>query len=115
MVAKQWIRYFSLVVDIQLRERAKGEVRIEGSGDLSAGGDGRAEMGRQGFQGAQSSQSDYSRRETQTYSETSNWKRYQTRILGKAKGKLVVFEDVQGDFAAKKWRVPLRVYFDCFQ
>ncbi len=104
MAAKQWIRYFSLVVDIQLRERIKGEknqVFIEGSSGSSAQGDDQAGSREQGFASGQDSQSSYSRRESQTYSETSDWKRYQTRILGKAKGKLVVFEDVQQDFAVK--------------
>ncbi len=39
--------------------------------------------------------------ETESYEETSTWKRHRTRMIGKAKGKLVVFEDVQTDFAIK--------------
>lgn len=101
MAAKQWIKYFSIVVDIQLRERSKGEVLISGSSGSSAGGDSSSRSGKQSFDGVQGSQSSYSRSETQTYSESSNWKRYQTRILGKAKGKLVVFEDVEQDFATQ--------------
>lgn len=44
------------------------------------------------------------RQEGETYEETSAWKRHRTRMLGKAKGKLVVFEDVQIDFATKMAR-----------
>ena len=93
LAAKQAIRYFSIVVDIQLRERSKGAVKIAGDSRVSAtrptGG------------GAFSEHSAYSRQQTQTYSETSEWKRYQTRVVGKAKGKLVAFEDVQQNFVGQ--------------
>ena len=88
--AKQAIRYFSIVVDIQLRERAKGVVEIAGESGLS--------VTRPSGGGAFSEHSAYSRQQTQTYSETSEWKRYQTRVVGKAKGKLIAFEDVQQNF-----------------
>lgn len=88
--AKQLIKFYSLVVDIQLRERSKGSVQIAGSSGLSAE--------RPSGGGAFSEHSAYSRQETQSYSETSKWKRYQTRIVGKAKGKLTVFDDVEQDF-----------------
>ncbi|MCY3729680.1 MAG: complement resistance protein TraT [Nitrospira sp.] len=88
--AKQLIKFYSLVVDIQLRERSKGSVEIAGSSGLSAE--------RPSGGGAFSEHSAYSRQETQSYSETSDWKRYQTRIVGKAKGKLIVFDDVEPDF-----------------
>lgn len=101
LAAKQWIKYFSLVVDIQLRERAAQGVTITGSSGSSARGGGGARAEGQGFSGSQTSQSGYSREETQTYTETSGWKRYQTRIIGQAKGKLIVFEDVRRDFAEK--------------
>ena len=93
LAAKQLIKFYSLVVDIQLRERAKGTVEIAGSSGLSAE--------RPSGGGAFSEHSAYSRQETQSYSETSQWKRYQTRIVGKAKGKLIVFEDVEQDFVEK--------------
>jgi len=93
MAAKQWIKYFSLVVDIQLRERSKGVVEIAGSSGTSAT--------RPSGGGAFSEHSAYEREETQSYAETSEWKRYQTRIVGKAKGKLVVFDDVQHDFVVR--------------
>ncbi|MGQ4808792.1 hypothetical protein NKDENANG_02181 [Candidatus Entotheonellaceae bacterium PAL068K] len=88
--AKQLIKFYSLVVDIQLRERSKGAVQIAGSSGLSAE--------RPSGGGAFSEHSAYTRQETQSYSETSEWKRYQTRILGKAKGKLIAFGDVEQDF-----------------
>ena len=88
--AKQLIKFYSLVVDIQLRERSKGSVQIAGTSQLSAD--------RPSGGGAFSEHSAYSRQEEQSYSETSEWKRYQTRIVGKAKGKLIVFEDVELDF-----------------
>ena len=88
--AKQLIKFYSLVVDIQLRERSKGSVEIAGSSGLS--------VERPSGGGAFSEHSAYSRQETQSYSETSEWKRYQTRIVGKAKGKLIVFDDVEQDF-----------------
>ena len=88
--AKQYIKYFSIVVDIQLRERSKGYVNIAGGSDASAT--------RPSGGGAFTEQSSYSRQESQSYAETSDWKRYQTRVIGKAKGKLIVFDDVQNDF-----------------
>ncbi len=90
--AKQSIRYFSIVVDIQLREQIKGNgvVRIAGNSAQST----RQTAG----SGAIRENSAYSQQQTQTYSETSNWKRYQTRVIGKAKGKLVAFEDVEQNF-----------------
>ena len=93
LAAKQLIKFYSLVVDIQLRERAKGTVEIAGSSGLSAE--------RPSGGGAFSEHSAYSRQETQSYSETSQWKRYQTRIVGKAKGKLIAFKDVEQDFVEK--------------
>lgn len=88
--AKQLIKFYSLVVDIQLRERSRGSVQIAGKSQLSAD--------RPSGGGAFSEHSAYSRQEEQSYSETSEWKRYQTRILGKAKGKLIAFADVEQDF-----------------
>ncbi|MCY4042792.1 MAG: complement resistance protein TraT [Candidatus Dadabacteria bacterium] len=97
LAAKQWIKYFSLVVDIQLKERASGEVKIEGSSAMSSsqGLEHESDLG----DNRGGSESSYGRRETQTYSETSRWKSYRTRVIGKAKGKLIVFEDVRRDFA----------------
>ncbi|MGI9558056.1 MAG: complement resistance protein TraT [Thermodesulfobacteriota bacterium] len=96
LAAKQWIKYFSLVVDIQLRERAQGRVNIKGSTGSSSSQD----LGHSSDLGDNkgSSKSIFSRKETQSYSETSEWKSYQTRVTGKAKGKLIVFEDIQQDF-----------------
>ena len=91
--AKQLIKFFSIVVDIQLRERTTGIVQITGSSD--------AAVARPSVEGAFEETSSYSRQESQTISEHSQWKRYQTRIIGKAKGKLVVFEDIQNEFVDK--------------
>ena len=97
--AQQETKFFSLIADIEVRERAKVSGKKESS---------------QAFRSVQSSGSDadladdrdgggerIARTETETFSEETNWKRYRTRLIGKAKGKLVVFKDVQHDFATK--------------
>ena len=103
--AKQHTKYYSLIVDIELRQRAHGIVRRSGSSSQSSSTGGSqdsssAGIALSGHQLEESNES-YSSEETETYSETSEWKRHRARILGKAKGKLIAFEDVQGDFAKK--------------
>ena len=78
------------MVDIQLRERITGIVEI--SGDATA---------RPSIEGSFEESSLYSRHELRSNSETRKWKRYQTRVMSKAKGKLVAFEVVQSNFVGK--------------
>lgn len=88
IAAKQQTKFYSVIVDVELRERIKsGEVRRQGSQSLD-------------FSSTQLAGSSESIRggESETFTETSEWKRHRTRILGKAKGKLIAFEDVQADF-----------------
>ncbi len=91
--AKQTINYYSLVVDIELRERAKGRVTREGTTSQSSvqvsGG------------GAFVDSTTGSSSETQSYSESTDWKTKRTRIIGKAKGKLIRFRDIEQDFTDK--------------
>ncbi len=102
--AQQETKFFSVVADIEVRERIKSGIikrthktarqtkkKAGSSGDLvdnrDSGGQTVTQASTEVAEG-----------------ETSNWKRHQTRMTGKAKGKLVVFEDVQGDFAMKMAR-----------
>lgn len=89
--SQQETSFFSVIVDLDVRERIKGGVvtrkgnsrassNVQKTGDLSES---------------------YSEGETQSYADTTTWKRYKTRITGKAKGKLVVFKDVEHEFATK--------------
>lgn len=91
--AKQLIHYYSLVVDIELRERAKGVVTRQGSSTQSS-----VQLGGGGaFVDSTSGSSS----ETESYTETSEWKTKRTRIIGKAKGKLIRYRDIEQDFTLK--------------
>lgn len=98
--SQQETKFFSLVADVEIRERVKGgEVKRSGStrtaAEQRAGSSADLVDNRDG-QGEQ-----VSRTEVETFSEESTWKRHRTRLTGKAKGKLVVFKDVEHDFAVK--------------
>ena len=71
-------------------------MRIAGSSGLS--------VERPSGGGAFNEHSAYSRQEEQSCSETSEWKRYQTRIAIKAKGKLIAFDDVEQNFVERLGR-----------
>ena len=106
LLAKQATKFYSLVVDLEIRERInQGVVTREGRSEFgssdsrnqNAAGAGVAVDG----YGAGGSSQSFSSEETEQYVETSEWKRQRARILGKAKGKLIAFEDVKGEFAKK--------------
>ena len=102
LAAQQQTKFFSFITDVEVRERAQGTVQRSGSTNLNDSQDSTTDDSVAGVSGG-SSQS-ISSTETETYAETSTWKRHRTRMIGKAKGKLVVFEDVQIDFATKMAR-----------
>ncbi len=86
--AQQETKFFSVVVDVEIRERIKGGVvtrkaRANTSDSRNLSGE------------------SVSRSESESFTDTSTWKRYRTRINGKAKGKLVAFADVEQEFASK--------------
>ena len=107
MIAKQYTKYYSVVVDIEVGQRAKGKVQREGSAQFSSSTGGSS----QSAEGAgsaldshtlgDSTNSAFSAGETESYSEESDWKRQRARILGKAKGKLIAFGDVENEFRNK--------------
>ena len=86
--AQQETKFFSVVVDVEIRERIKGGLVTRKARANTA--DNRNLSGET-----------HSRSETESFTDTSTWKRYRTRINGKAKGKLVVFADVEQEFATK--------------
>lgn len=102
LLAQQATKYFSIIMDVEVRERAKGTVTRSGETNIaqsqnSSTGDNVADTSVSGSQGISST-------ETESFTEQSTWKRHRTRVVGKAKGKLVVFEDVEQDFAVKMIR-----------
>ena len=107
LLAKQATKFYSLVVDLEVRQRAKsGVVTRSGKTELSShgpsssqGGEGVGEAvdGRDFDAAGESITSE----EIEAYNETTEWKRHRARILGKAKGKLIAFDDVKGEFADK--------------
>ena len=105
LLAKQATKFYSLVVDLEVRQRVKGGV-------VTRKGSSKTETGVASTQDEESAGAAIEGREltsgesviseeTETYTETSEWKRQRARILGKAKGKLIAFGDVQGQFADK--------------
>ncbi len=98
--AKQETKFFSIVADVEVRERAKGNpVQRSGSVRTTAdqGAGSRADLAdRRDGEGERIEST-----EVETFSEESQWKRHRTRLTGRAKGKLVVFKDVEHDFAVK--------------
>ncbi|WP_423908279.1 complement resistance protein TraT [Candidatus Spongiihabitans sp.] len=102
LLAQQATKYFSLIMDVEVRERTKGTVTRSGETNIlksqnSSTGDNVADTSVSGSQNISST-------ETESFTEESTWKRHRTRVVGKAKGKLVVFEDVEQDFAIKMIR-----------
>lgn len=102
ILAQQSTKFFSLITDVELRERAQGVVTRSGKTNFDRD---QNTANSESLSGDAVSATESNRStQTESYTETSNWKRYRTRMLGKAKGKLVVFEDVQQDFAVKMAR-----------
>lgn len=89
--AQQETKFFSVVIDIEVRERIKGGAVVTRRG----ASDKQASVRKQsaGDESVNSS-------ETQSYTDTTTWKTHRTRLNGKAKGKLVVFADVEQEFAS---------------
>ena len=100
IAAKQQTKYYSVIVDVELRERigSGGEVQREGTQNLSF-----SSSQTDGLDGSTigNTGEEIEGEVIETFSETSKWKRHRTRVLGKAKGKLIAFEDVESDFAEK--------------
>ncbi|WP_424947258.1 complement resistance protein TraT [Candidatus Spongiihabitans sp.] len=102
LLAQQATKYFSIIMDVEVRERAKGTVTRSGETNIitsqnSSTSDNVADTSVSGSQSIGST-------ETESFTEQSTWKRHRSRVVGKAKGKLVVFEDVEQDFAMKMIR-----------
>ena len=99
--SKQETKFFSFIADIEVRERIKGDSKVKRKSRTRAKstqhGESRADLADHRDSGAET----ISRSETETFEDETTWKRQRTRLVGKAKGKLVVFEDVQSDFAVK--------------
>lgn len=89
ITAQQYTKFYSIVVDIELRERVKNGV-VKRVGSASEGS---------GVSSLNVTEKAFSRQESETHTEESEWKRHRTRIHGRAKGKLIAFEDVRHDFA----------------
>ncbi len=102
LTAQQRTKFFSFITDVEVRERAKGTVHRSGATELSSSQE--ASNNNDVYGANTGSNESISNTEVETYEETSTWKRHRTRMIGKAKGKLVVFEDVQKDFAVKMAR-----------
>ena len=66
---------FHAITDVQISERAKGEVRVSGQQNLSQGTSGGERV---------------------SYEETTNWKRYRTRIASTANKVNLKWEEAQG-------------------
>lgn len=86
--SQQETKFFSVIVDVEISERIKDGVVTRSTNANTS--DNRNLSGES-----------YSISTSESYSDTSTWKRYRTRVNGKGKGKLVVFKDVENEFATK--------------
>lgn len=89
--AQQETKFFSVVIDIEVRERIKGGAVVSRQGTSNKQASARKQSA--GDESVDSS-------ETQSYADTTTWKTHRTRLNGKAKGKLVAFADVEQEFAS---------------
>lgn len=102
LAAQQATKFFSFITDIELRERAIGTVTRSSKTEVDSNQASHSSDSVEAVSGG--SGNTVNSTETETYTEQSTWKRHRTRMIGKAKGKLVVFEDVEQDFALKMAR-----------
>ena len=101
LLAKQATKFYSLVVDLEVRQRAKGGA-VTRKGSSTTENVVESEQSAQDITGRElGSGETVTSEETETYTETTEWKRHRARVVGKAKGKLIAFDDVKGEFADK--------------
>ena len=99
ITAKQNTKFYSVLVDIELRERLKGEgVR---QSNFSEESNVSSSQNSSGLGDTTSETSHTASSDKETYTETTQWRRHRTRIVAKAKGKLIAFGDVRQDFAER--------------
>ena len=100
LIAKQYTKFYSVIVDINIGERAKSQgLRTSTqskSSDQSTGGS-TSDVDGYALRDSDSKADS----ETSTFSEKIDWKVKETRIIGKAKGKLIAFADVEQEFRNK--------------
>lgn len=103
IAAKQHTKFYTVLVDIEVRERIQGgelkrQVRAESETDEGISATATEEFVGETVGGVSSRGSSQT---TESYTETSEWKSHKARIIGKAKGKLIAFDDVRKDFSDK--------------
>lgn len=109
LLAKQATKFYSLVVDLEVRQRVKGGVVTRTGSTAYESTDSHSQTAESAGVATDGNTPGISRdsfavSETEVYEETTQWKRHRARILGKAKGKLIAFADVRGEFARKLGR-----------
>ena len=102
--AQQQTKYFSIIMDVVVGELVAGGGKVTRSGAVTTNQSQNSSTDANLADTETGSGQNISSIETETFSDQSKWKRHRTRIIGKAKGKLVVFEDVEQDFATKMVR-----------
>ncbi len=102
LIAQQQTKFFSFITDVVVSERVKGGVH---DSDVVRQYDDLESSQNNDVYGVNTgSDKLILSTKVQTYEGRSPWRRHHSRMIGKAKGKLVVFEDVQKDFAVKMAR-----------
>ena len=87
------IKVVSVVTDLELRERAKGVVKVTGKKVVSSGS---GSSNREGIaSGRFSNVANEESAVVQEFEESSQWKKHRIRIVSKASGKDLLYEDVQ--------------------
>lgn len=109
LLAKQATKFYSLVVDLEVRQRVKGGVVTRTGSTAYETSDSHSQTTQSAGAATDgntpgTSRESFAVSETEIYEETTQWKRHRARILGKAKGKLIAFADVKGEFAKQLGR-----------
>ena len=98
---KKATKFFSVVVDIEVRQRAAGEVIRRRKSELSEDSDTDAQQGSLTGNDSFSESSNVQIQDTEEYVTKSKWVRHRVRIIASAKGKYVTIEDVKAPLIKK--------------
>ena len=101
LARKKATKYFSAVVDIEVRQKTEGQVVRQGYSDLDQSTDSQSSqgslLGNDNLSSSDSARTD----ETERYVSKSNWVRYRARVVASAKGKHIRLVDIQEQMTQK--------------
>lgn len=101
LAEKKATKFFSAVVDIEVRQRAEGDVVRRGRSNVNQGTASDSSEGSLIGDSSFSETDEAGTQEVDEYTVRSKWVRYRARIVASAKGRHVTLEDVKGPMAEK--------------